>query len=116
MDILGEYEKQNPQPVRAAPQRQLADEYGFFIRLVMRLSGWKIENSRQASYVLLAAPACARRLPKQSCASVKASCTLSQVSTKLLMPAALGNNRGKRHQNNGESDYREDKINNEHNL
>lgn len=54
MDILGEYEKQNPQPVQAAPQRQLAPEYGFFIRLVMRLSGRRIENARQASYVLLA--------------------------------------------------------------
>ncbi len=54
MDILEAYEKQNPQPIRAAPQRQLTDEYGFFIRLVMRLSGGKIENTRQASMVLLA--------------------------------------------------------------
>lgn len=55
MDILEAYEKQNPQPVRAAPQRQPTDEYGFFIRLVMRLSNGKIQNIRQASYVLLAA-------------------------------------------------------------
>ena len=56
MDILGEYEKQNPRPLQqAAPQRQLASEYGFFIRLVIKLSGGKIENIRQASYVLLAA-------------------------------------------------------------
>jgi hypothetical protein len=54
MDILEQYEKQNPQPVQTASQRQPAYEYGFFIRLVMRLSGGKIENTRQASYVLLA--------------------------------------------------------------
>lgn len=55
MDILAEYEKQNQKPIQASPQRQPTDEYGFFIRLVMRLSGGKIENIRQASYVLLAA-------------------------------------------------------------
>ncbi|MBI3442239.1 MAG: hypothetical protein HY007_00495 [Candidatus Sungbacteria bacterium] len=55
MDLLGEYEKQNPQPVRAAPQRRPYQEYGFFIRLVMRLSGGRIQNTRQASYILLAA-------------------------------------------------------------
>lgn len=55
MDILGEYEKQHP--VAQAPIRQTAfspqSEYGFFIKLVMRLSGGKIENARQASMVLL---------------------------------------------------------------
>jgi len=54
MDILGAYEKQNPQPVQQALQRSQSSEYGFFIRLVMRLSGGRIENTRQASYVLLA--------------------------------------------------------------
>lgn len=55
MDILEAYEKQNPRVVQVAPQRQQSPEHGFFIRLVMRLSGGRIENSHQASYVLLAA-------------------------------------------------------------
>lgn len=56
MDILGAYEKQNlQQTIQPIAQRSYAPEYGFFIRLVMRLSGGKIENARQASYVLLAA-------------------------------------------------------------
>ncbi len=55
MDLLEQYEKQNPRVVQAAPQRRPTDEYGFFIRLVMRLSNGKIQNIRQASYVLLAA-------------------------------------------------------------
>lgn len=55
MDILQAYEKQRPQPIQASPQRQPTDEYGFFIRLVMRLSNGKIQNVKQASYVLLAA-------------------------------------------------------------
>jgi hypothetical protein len=54
MDILGEYERQNPvAPVRSTSFRS-DSEYGFFIKLVMRLSGGKIENGRQASLVLLA--------------------------------------------------------------
>lgn len=53
MDILGQYEKQQPQVIQAAPQRQLAPEYGFFIRLVIRLSGGRIQDSRRAVYVLL---------------------------------------------------------------
>lgn len=55
MDILGAYEKQNTPAVQPIAQRQQSSEYGFFIRLVMRLSGGKITNMRQASYVLLAA-------------------------------------------------------------
>lgn len=53
MDILSQYEKQNQQPIQMAPQKQPTPEYGFFIRLVMRLSSGRIQNSRQASYVLL---------------------------------------------------------------
>ena len=54
MDILGEYERQNldapTQTRRAVPYSQ---QYGFFIRLVMRLSGGRITDARQATYVLL---------------------------------------------------------------
>ncbi len=57
MDILGEYEKQRA--VASAPIRPASfrpdSEYGFFIKLVMRVSGGKIENARQASIVLLSA-------------------------------------------------------------
>lgn len=58
MDILGEYQRQNP--IAAAPARQTFSpqaEYGFFIRLVMKLSSGRIENGRQASIVLLVAAA-----------------------------------------------------------
>ena len=55
MDILGEYESQN---LDAPTQtRRVSQEYGFFIRLVIKLSGGKIQNGRQASYVLLVAAA-----------------------------------------------------------
>ena|SRR3989344_5436147 len=59
MDILGEYERQRQ--VASAPIRPTSfrpgSEYGFFIKLVMRLFGGKIENGRQASIVLLVAAA-----------------------------------------------------------
>ncbi len=59
MDILAEHDRQHP--VSPAPVRhtgfQPQSEYGFFIRLVIRLSGGKIENGRQASIVLLVAAA-----------------------------------------------------------
>ena len=57
MDILKQYEKQVSEINKAAPQREALSEYGFFIRLVMRLSGGRIHNETQASYVLIAAAA-----------------------------------------------------------
>ena len=55
MDILGRYEQQHPQA--AAPTRTdiSSDDYGFFINLVMRLSGGRIRDANQASSVLLGA-------------------------------------------------------------
>lgn len=61
MDILQEYEKNQPKaPPQSAAQTQeqlirqrYAPDAGFFVRLVMKLSGGRIENSRQASLVLL---------------------------------------------------------------
>ena len=57
MDILGEYDRQHP--VASTPIQRTASspqaEYGFFIRLVIKLSGGKIENGRQASIALLVA-------------------------------------------------------------
>lgn len=61
MDILQEYEKTQvkaPLPSTVQTQEQLlAQRYvpdtGFFVRLVMRLSGGRIRDARQASLVLL---------------------------------------------------------------
>ncbi|MBI4224705.1 MAG: hypothetical protein HY617_00060 [Candidatus Sungbacteria bacterium] len=61
MDILEAYEKNQPkaqsQNVLPTEGQLLAQRYapdtGFFIRLVMKLSGGRIQNNRQASYVLL---------------------------------------------------------------
>jgi hypothetical protein len=56
MDILEQYEKQSPQ-ISAQPDqwgalREFRDE-SFLVRLVVRLSGGRIQNVKQASYVLL---------------------------------------------------------------
>ena len=57
MDILKQYEKQFPEIKKAAPQWEEPAQYGFFIRLIMRLSGGRINNETQASYVLIAVAA-----------------------------------------------------------
>ncbi|MBI3421246.1 MAG: hypothetical protein HY006_04220 [Candidatus Sungbacteria bacterium] len=38
---------------KRATQQPQAPEYGFFIRLVMRLSGGRVQDSRRAIYILL---------------------------------------------------------------
>lgn len=61
MDILEAYEKSQPKaqfPSAAQTPEQLlqqryAPDTGFFIRLVIRLSGRRIQSARQASVVLL---------------------------------------------------------------
>ena len=53
MGILEQYEKQFPEANKPAPQWQPASEYGFFVKLVMKLSGGRIRNERGANYVLL---------------------------------------------------------------
>ena len=52
MDILGKYEAEQP---RVVPQvlHERVTEYGFFVRLVMRLSSGRITDARQATYLLL---------------------------------------------------------------
>ena len=60
MDLLSQYKQEHPefQEKKAIP---LTDEYGRtytgMIALVMRLSGGRIRDARQASYVLFAAAA-----------------------------------------------------------
>mgnify|MGYP001577440866 CR=1 len=57
MDLLEQYKKQYPETFKQKPQWQPSDEYGFFIRLVMRLSRGRVRDTRQAARVLLIAAA-----------------------------------------------------------
>lgn len=52
MDILAKYEAENPHIVRHLRQTSIAPEYGFFVRLIMGLSGGKIQDARRANTVL----------------------------------------------------------------
>ena len=54
MDILQKYKQEHPVSVLRPIQRQQS-EYGFFIRLAMKMSGGRIDNARQAIRVLLIA-------------------------------------------------------------
>ena len=57
MDLLEQYKQQNPAAFREQKQVPAADEYGRaytgMVAFVMRLSGGRIRDARQASYVLL---------------------------------------------------------------
>ncbi|MBI3421024.1 MAG: hypothetical protein HY006_03090 [Candidatus Sungbacteria bacterium] len=61
MDLLQEYEKNQPKAqfssTLPAEGQLLAQRYapdaGFFVRLVIKLAGGRIENTRQASLILL---------------------------------------------------------------
>jgi len=57
MDLLSQYKQDHPEALRPTPQWEPPKEYGFFIRLVMRLSGGRIREINQASYILLGAAA-----------------------------------------------------------
>lgn len=52
MDILKQYEKQNPEIPRAPASQEFQNESSL-VRMVMRLSGGRIRNAKQANYVLL---------------------------------------------------------------
>ena len=52
MDILGQYEKQIPNVPLSTPQWQPPNEHGFLIGLVIKISGGKISDERQATFVL----------------------------------------------------------------
>ncbi len=53
MDLLSQYKQDRPEALRPTPQWEPPKEFGFFIRLVMRLSGGRIREVNRASYVLL---------------------------------------------------------------
>ncbi len=57
MDILGQYEKQSSESPSHAPAwkpSQEMGEGGSLVQFVIRISGGKIKNVRQATYALLA--------------------------------------------------------------
>lgn len=53
MDILEQYEKNLPQEPHQAPQWESSDEYAWSTRFLMRYSGGKIQNEKQASHILM---------------------------------------------------------------
>lgn len=53
MDILEKYEKENPQLFSQTPSGEPSEEYGVLPRLVIRFFGGRIENERQANFVLV---------------------------------------------------------------
>ena len=53
MDILEQYEKQNPEISQASASSQEFQNESFLIRLVIRLSGGRIKDLKQANYALL---------------------------------------------------------------
>ena len=55
MGILEQYKKQFPEANQPTPQWQPASEYGFFVKLVTKLSGGRIQDETKANYVLLGA-------------------------------------------------------------
>ncbi|MEK9195330.1 MAG: hypothetical protein AAB975_03060 [Patescibacteria group bacterium] len=52
MDILEQYEKENPEISQVPASQEFQDE-SFLIRLVIRLSGGRIKDLKQANYALL---------------------------------------------------------------
>ena len=44
MDILQKYNKENPEAPSRSPEWDSSQEYSFLIRLIMRLSGGKIQS------------------------------------------------------------------------
>lgn len=57
MDILEQYDRQNPEQ-KQTPQNiyeDMSGDYGPIIRWVMKISGGKIQNERQANTVLITA-------------------------------------------------------------
>ncbi len=56
MDLLEQYKQQHPEAFRPRENTGLgADEYGFLIKLAIRLPGGFVQNAKQASRVLLGA-------------------------------------------------------------
>ncbi len=58
MDLLEQYKQQHPEKFQEQKPAPMADPYGreysTLVALVIRLSGGRIQNAKQASYALLA--------------------------------------------------------------
>jgi len=52
MDILAQYQKEHPEMKRAVEPYGIADEYGWIVRFVIKLSGGRIRSARHATWVL----------------------------------------------------------------
>ena len=55
MDLLSQYKQEHPESFEEKQTWTPPNEYGFFIRLVMRASGGKIRDVNTASRILLGA-------------------------------------------------------------
>lgn len=60
MDILEQYEKQNPEKKQALQEtyEDPSQDYGPIIRWIMKVSGGRIQDVRQANVVLLGVAVC----------------------------------------------------------
>ena len=52
MDLLSQYKQDHPEEFREKPQWEPPREYGFFIRMVMKMSGGRIRKVNKADFVL----------------------------------------------------------------
>ena len=53
MDILQKYNEENPEAPSRSPEWDPSQEYSFLIRLIMRLSGGKIQSVPEANVILI---------------------------------------------------------------
>lgn len=58
MDILEQYEKENPEVSSRVPQWESSGEYSGLTHFVIRYSGGRIQNEKQINTVLLALAVC----------------------------------------------------------
>lgn len=58
MDILEQYEKQNPEASSRVPEWEPSEEYGGLTRFVIRLSRGRIQNEKQINTMLIAVAVC----------------------------------------------------------
>lgn len=58
MDILEQYEKENPEMSSRTPQWKSSEEYSGLTRFVIRVSRGRIQNEKQANNVLIALAVC----------------------------------------------------------
>lgn len=58
MDILKKYEEENLEMSSRVPQWEPSEEYSGLTRFVIRFSGGRIQNEKQANSVLLALAVC----------------------------------------------------------